>query len=497
MDDQPTISSELVTIQTLPSGDAARPRRTIGLDFGGTARSVAATSDGRTEVLRAGQGPKGARALLSIVPDDATSAQDAASCSLRAIRRFAEGQLGGPVEGAVIAVPAHFGDARREAVQRAAQNARIPVIQLVTEPVAAAVAFGRRRRFEGRVAVVDVGASSFGVTLLDLRAGGFEVIAAGQEPFLGGASLDQAIARHLTEELARSGGRAIDLDPDQALQLERVAEEVKVGLSVQQSYSVRVPGATTAAGAPVELRLVVTRAVAEALAAPLLERMVEATRGVLERGGVRPDEIEALLFIGGATRWPPLHERLELFFRRRGIRRASPSELVALGAAVLAAELGAGELPGVLPASIGFVGRGGRYVRLVPRGTKIPVERAFVVDGSELRRGRYELPLFRGESVDAGENEFMGHLVIEGSPRSDVPSYELTLKLDAHGVVTAEAVELPSRAPLLIAFDPAREADLRGRERTGTHERAARATAEPGSPLSLLDRMRALFGVAP
>src|SRR5215468_1940254 len=121
---------------------------------------------------------------------------------LRELKLRAEAALGGPIEGAVITVPAYFDDAQRQATRDAGRLAGLEVMRLMAEPTAAAVAYGLDRGSKGIYAVFDLGGGTFDVSILKLVDGVFEVKATGGDSALGGDDLDRAIAREMFGELA-------------------------------------------------------------------------------------------------------------------------------------------------------------------------------------------------------------------------------------------------------------------------------------------------------
>ena len=118
---------------------------------------------------------------------------------LRVLRLRAEASLGGPLVGAVITVPAYFDDAQRQATKDAARLAGLPVLRLLNEPTAAAVAYGLDNASEGTYAVYDLGGGTFDISILRLSRGIFEVLATGGDSALGGDDFDHRIFCWLLE----------------------------------------------------------------------------------------------------------------------------------------------------------------------------------------------------------------------------------------------------------------------------------------------------------
>src|SRR6188768_196723 len=133
---------------------------------------------------------------------------------LRKLKLDAEEVLGGPVEQAVITVPAYFNDAQRQATKDAGRIAGLEVLRLVNEPTAAALAYGLDKRKEGIIAVYDLGGGTFDISILKLHDGIFEVLATGGDTHLGGDDIDNLLLRIALEDIASEWGEDISIKPD-------------------------------------------------------------------------------------------------------------------------------------------------------------------------------------------------------------------------------------------------------------------------------------------
>ena len=119
---------------------------------------------------------------------------EASSEILHALSDRAEETLGGELDGVVITVPAYFDESQRQATKDAAMLAGLNVLRLLSEPTAAAVAYGLDKKEEGVIAVFDLGGGTFDISILRLSKGVFEVLATGGDSALGGDDFDQALA---------------------------------------------------------------------------------------------------------------------------------------------------------------------------------------------------------------------------------------------------------------------------------------------------------------
>ncbi|MBX3249112.1 MAG: Hsp70 family protein [Myxococcales bacterium] len=362
--------------------------------------------------------------------------------------------LGEPVEGAVITVPAYFNEAQREAVRRAGAAAGITVHRLVSEPTAAAVAYGHRRDTKARVAVWDFGGGTFDISIVEIDREEYTVIATGGDNFLGGNDLDDQLASYLWETFVRDARMpSFDPTPQQVARLREAAEHAKRTLSVEREHWVHLRDMTEEPRR--DLHVLVTRQELEQLIRPWLERSVALARDVLRLAGLTTSDVDDVLLVGGSTRVPAVHAAVAELFGRPPSRRINPDEAVAIGAALLAGELGHADGPAlrdVLPMTIFHASGAARYEPLVRRNTRVPIEVRRDLRCDDL--GVAQLPLFQGDSGEPASDEYLGTVVVT-TPTPDEP-VAVTLAFDGHGVMTIEARSRASGRGLSVDLDRAR-----------------------------------------
>jgi len=364
---------------------------------------------------------------------------------LQKIKRDAEEYLGQDVEKAVITVPAYFNDRQRQATKDAGEIAGFEVERIVNEPTAASMAYGLDEDQDQTVLVYDLGGGTFDVSILDLGAGVYEVVATNGDNDLGGDDWDHAIIDYLADNFEDDHG--IDLREDrQALQrLKDAAEEAKIELSSRKETTINLPFVTATDSGPVHLEDDLTRAKFESLTEDLIERTVGPTEQALEDAGLDKDDIDEVILVGGSTRMPQVQEKVEELVGQEPKKNVNPDEAVALGAAVqggvLSGEVDDSVLVDVTPLSLGIEVKGGLFERLIEKNTAIPTTASKVFTTAADNQTNVQIRVFQGEREIADENEFLGDFHLSGIPPAPAgtPEIEVTFEIDADGIVNVEA----------------------------------------------------------
>ena len=373
--------------------------------------------------------------------------QEISAMILQKLKADAESYLGEKVTEAVITVPAYFNDAQRQATKDAGKIAGLKVERIISEPTAAALAYGLEDESEQKVMVYDLGGGTFDVSIIDIGDGVIEVLSTNGDTHLGGDDYDDRITKWLVDEFKAAEG--VDLSQDKmALQrLKEAAEKAKKELSSATTTDINLPFITATAEGPKHLDMKLSRAKFEEITADLTERTALPVQNSMKDAGLSNADLGKVLLVGGSTRMPVAQEKVKQLTGKEPSKNLNPDECVALGAAVqggkMSGEEGASDvlLLDVTPLTLSIETLGGVATPLIKRNTTIPTRASQVFSTAADNQTAVDIHVVQGEREFARDNKTLGQFRLDGilPAQRGVPQIEVTFDIDANGIVNVSA----------------------------------------------------------
>ncbi len=378
--------------------------------------------------------------------------QEISAKILAYMKKYSEDNLGQPITKAVITVPAYFNDAQRQATKDAGKIAGLDVLRIISEPTAAALAYGEDNNGKSqKILVYDLGGGTFDVSILDIGDGTFEVISTSGDSHLGGDDWDNALGKYILGEIKAQYGLDLTNDKMAMQRIKEEAEKAKISLSSQLQVTISLPFLAMTNNGPVNFETTLSRAKFQDLTKDLLRRTEEPVRKALADAKLNASQLDEVLLIGGSTRMPAVVDLVKQLTGKQPNMSVNPDEAVSVGAAIQGGVLSGDKkdilLLDVTPLTLGIETMGGVMTPLIERNTTIPTTKSNVFSTAEDNQPAVDIMVYQGERPMARDNKLLGTFKLDGirPARRGQPRIEVTFNIDANGIVNVKAKDLDTQ----------------------------------------------------
>ncbi|MBQ3433241.1 Hsp70 family protein [Candidatus Saccharibacteria bacterium] len=394
-------------------------------------------------------------------------------------KRNAERFLNETIDGAIVTVPAYFNIAQRHAVKKSGELAGLNIRRIISEPTAAAMAYGflatenkvdyhdepigevdgklrvKRRlygssdsKIDGRVMVIDFGGGTFDVSVVDVGDGVYEVMSTCGDTRLGGEDFDSAIAKFIMEDIKDKYRKDLKNDFSTFRRILDAAKTAKESLSSCDTVEISIPYLFKEGDNIINYNHTLTKTALQGIVKGLLSKMDAPIEKALRYSQMQKNGIDKVILVGGMTRMPMVRNRIKDFFKKEPFYGINPNTAVAVGAAiqgsVLEGDLRDVLLLDVLPLTLGIETQGGVRTPLIGNNTTIPTSVSEIFTPADKKSTSVNVHIIQGEREFAKDNVSLGYITIDDlNPDSEEEQrIKVTFSIDANGILHVSANNL-------------------------------------------------------
>ena len=369
---------------------------------------------------------------------------------LSQIKKNAEDFYGYEINDVLITVPAYFNNSQRQCTKNAGEIAGLNVIRIISEPIAAAIAYGLENNDNKKkyILVFDFGGGTLDVTILLLNNNIFEAISTCGNNHLGGEDLDNELIKYCIDEFKKETN--IDLSNDKKA-INRLKNECEIGkkaLSYFENYIFNVENIISKKSLFIEIN----KNIFEELCQKYFDECFEIIKQALKDAHLKKEQIDDIILVGGSTKIPKIKEMIKEYFNKEPCDSINPDEVVALGATIQAAICNNIEdeslkncilLIDVTPLSIGLKKYNNKMDFIIPRNTRIPCSTTINYLTVKDNQTKISFSIYQGESENCQDNIYIGKFQFEKiTPQLKGKNIiEITFSIDINGILQISAKE--------------------------------------------------------
>lgn len=373
---------------------------------------------------------------------------------LEKLKEDTEDYLQEKVVEVVLTVPVYFDSLQCLEVKEAAKLVGLDVKRIMSEPVAAALAYyfnsGCKEKETERIMIYDLGGGNFNVAIIEIGDGVVEVLAVNGDTGLGGDDFDDRIVQWMLDEFKKVEGLNLSGDKRAVQRLKEAAEQAKKELSYATVTNIHLPFIIMTAEGSRHFDRDLTRVKFEEMTSDLIERTADCVQMAMKDAGMTNEDLDKVLLVGGSTRIPAIQDKIRQLIGKEPNKSLNLEECVAIGASIQGGKM-MGNPPAsdflvlnVVPWSVAIETKGGEANRVIERNTTIPTKHSQIFSTAEDNQTAVDISIVQGESRLAKDNKPLGHFRLDGifPAKKGVPQIEVTFDIDDDNVLAVSAKNL-------------------------------------------------------